>query len=82
MRKRRRALPMILSALVLVGALVYAAVSWFFSEQLIAQKFKALGPVDVTPYGLPQPESDRIRGDGVIWRRGTSRTHARRGARW
>ena len=65
MRKRRRALPMILIALVLVGALVYAAVSWFFSEQLIAQKFKALGPVDVTTYGLPQPESDRIRGDGV-----------------
>ncbi|KAA0024112.1 alpha/beta hydrolase [Antrihabitans cavernicola] len=64
MRRRRRPLK-IFVALIVVLAIVYAGISWFFSEKLIAAKFAPLGPVDVASYGLPQPELIEIPGDGV-----------------
>src|SRR5687768_14630738 len=61
---RRRWLLILASGLLLVLVL-YGAVSWFFSDRLIGQKFPPLGPTDVTAFGLPQPEDARIPGDGV-----------------
>jgi pimeloyl-ACP methyl ester carboxylesterase len=55
-----------LSAVALaVLVLVYGAVSWIFSNELVAQQFTALGPVDFSESTLPEPESLTIRGEGV-----------------
>lgn len=51
---------------VIVAALAYGGVSWFFSDRLIGQQFGPLGPVDLAASGLPQPEQTTIPGDGVM----------------
>ncbi len=50
---------------VIILIVIYGAVSWVFSEKLIAAKFAPLGPVNVAAFGLPQPEAVTIPGDGV-----------------
>jgi uncharacterized protein len=55
----------ILAAAVLVAVVAHGAVSWFFSEKLVAQQFTALGPVDFDEFALPEPKSATIRGEGV-----------------
>jgi pimeloyl-ACP methyl ester carboxylesterase len=60
----RRVIRVVL-AIVVVAAIGYGIASWVFSEKLVAQQFTALGPVDVTEYGLPQPQNVTIQGDGV-----------------
>jgi pimeloyl-ACP methyl ester carboxylesterase len=52
-------------AVVLLVVLGYGAVSWLFSEKLVAQQFTALGPEEFSDYELPDPESVTIRGEGV-----------------
>ena len=57
---------LVISAVALaVLVLAYGAVSWIFSDELVAQQFTALGPVDFSEYALPEPESLTIRGEGV-----------------
>ena len=60
----RRWLAISLAVLLLV-VLGYGAVSWLFSEKLVAQQFTALGPEEFSDYDLPEPESVTIRGEGV-----------------
>ena len=60
----RRWLAITLAVLLLV-VLGYGAVSWLFSEKLVAQQFTALGPEEFSDYDLPDPESVTIRGEGV-----------------
>lgn len=60
-RRTRRAL----LAAPALALLLYAGVSWLFSERLIAPAPRPLGPVDVKAFGLPQPEATTIPGDGV-----------------
>ncbi len=60
--KRQTLVVAALVAVILV--LVYGGVSWVFSDKLIAQTFKPLGPVDLAAFGLPQPEEATIPGDG------------------
>jgi len=64
---RRRSVKILaISALVVVLIIViYGAISWVFSDKLTASNFAPLGPVDVTAFGLPQPENVTIPGDGV-----------------
>ena len=62
--RRLLRLRMLVTATVLV-AVVYAGVSWVFSDKLIAPQFKPLGAVDVAKFGLPQSASVKIPGDGV-----------------
>jgi len=50
-------------AVVLVVA--YAAVSWVFSDKLIAAQARPLGKVDPTEYGLPKPTVVEVPGNGV-----------------
>ena len=55
-----------LRVLVTAGVLVivaYGAVSWVFSDKLIAPQFKPLGAVDVGRFGLPRPANVKIHGD-------------------
>ena len=63
MRGRRIRRALLVSAT--LALLLYAGVSWLFSERLIAPDFKPLGPVDAQAFGLPQPETTKIPGDGV-----------------
>ncbi|MCP9486131.1 MAG: alpha/beta fold hydrolase [Gaiellaceae bacterium MAG52_C11] len=60
-RRTRRAL--LLAAT--LALLLYAGVSWLFSERLIAPTSRPLGAVDARAFGLPQPETTTIAGDGV-----------------
>jgi pimeloyl-ACP methyl ester carboxylesterase len=62
MRRRWVVLPIVL---LLVALAAYGAVSWVFSDRLVAQQFTALGPVDFSEYALPAPETVTIRGEGV-----------------
>lgn len=55
----------ILVAIGVVALVGYGAVSWFFSEKLVAQQFTALGPVDFDEFALPEPETATILGEGV-----------------
>jgi len=64
-RRPKRRLARILLIVGVVAVLAYGGVAWLFSERLIAQQFKPLGPVDVAEFGLPQPEATTIPGDGV-----------------
>ena len=50
----------VLATTTLFVVVVYAAVSWVFSDKLIAPQFKPLGAVDVARFGLPQPASVKI----------------------
>jgi len=43
----------------------YGAVSWLFSEKLIAQQFTSLGDAEFRSFGLPEPERPTIPGDDV-----------------
>ena len=54
-----------LVAIGVVALIGYGAVSWFFSEKLVAQQFTALGPVDFDEFALPEPETATIQGEGV-----------------
>lgn len=62
MSRRKRRGFLVGTALVVLG---YGAVSWLFSERLIAPTFAPLGATDVKAFGLPQPEEAAIPGDGV-----------------
>jgi pimeloyl-ACP methyl ester carboxylesterase len=55
----------ILAGTAIVVLLAYGAVSWLFSDKLVAQQFTALGPVDFEEFSLPEPENTTIRGEGV-----------------
>ena len=52
---------MILVAIVVVAAIGYGAVSWFFPKKLVAQQFTALGPVDFDETPSPSPRRRRSR---------------------
>ena len=52
----RRWLAITLAVLLLV-LLGYGAVSWLFSEKLVAQQFTALGPAEFSDYDLPDPRT-------------------------
>ena len=62
--RRLLRLRVIVTALVLAVG-VYGAVSWVFSDKLIAPQFKPLGAADPGTFGLPRPASVKIPGDGV-----------------
>ena len=63
MRGLLRLRTLIVLAVVLVVA--YAAVSWVFSEKLIAPQARPLGKVDPADYGLPNPTVVEVPGKGV-----------------
>jgi hypothetical protein len=55
---------LIIAVVVLVVA--YGAVSWLFSDKLIAPQGRPLGKVDPTDYGLPKPDVVEVPGaDGI-----------------
>ena len=60
---RRRLL--IVVGVVLLALVAYGAVSWFFSEKLVAPRSTPLGPVDFSSFSLPEPQEATIRGEGV-----------------
>lgn len=49
----------------LLGLIAYGAVSWVFSEKLVAPHSTPLGPVDFSAFSLPEPQQATIRGEGV-----------------
>ena len=63
MRRRRIRRALLVAAT--LALLLYAGVSWLFSERLIAPTSRPLGAVDVQTHGLPQPEATTVPGDGV-----------------
>jgi uncharacterized protein len=54
--------PMGLVVLLLVGC---AAISWIFSDKLLATAERPLGPTDPAAYGLPEPTVVEVPGAGV-----------------
>lgn len=51
--------------LVVLVAIAYVAVSWAFSDKLLAAQERLLGTVDPAKYGLPKPVPVDVPGDGV-----------------
>lgn len=54
-----------LAIVAVFAVLAYGAISWVFSDKLIGQRFAPPAPVDVTKFGLPQPQVTAIPGEGV-----------------
>ena len=52
----------VLAVVLIVG---YGAVSWVFSNKLLAAQARPLGKVDPTQYGLPKPTVVEVPGNGV-----------------
>ena len=55
----------ILAGTALLAFVAYGMVSWIFSEKLVAQQFRSLGPADFGEFSLPAPQSTTIRGEGL-----------------
>ena len=54
-----------LIGLVVLLAIAYLAISWVFSDRLLAAQERPLGAVDPAAYGLPEPIVVDVPGDGV-----------------
>ncbi len=54
-----------LIGLAVLLVVAYAAVSWIFSDKLLATAERPLGATDPAAYGLPKPDVVEVPGDGV-----------------
>jgi uncharacterized protein len=54
-----------LVGLIVLLAIAYVAISWVFSDKLLAAQERPLGAVDPAAYGLPEPAVVEVPGDGV-----------------